>query len=670
MPKVVAALILVLAVLPASRASAQGPPGALTSLGCLATPPAPTGCVGDAGVNGVGAPAFSPDGRQVYVPARNPGSVTVYARDAATGVLTRTACFSATALGGCTTVPELAGAAQAAVAPDGRNLYVTTSEINGQAKPDGVVAFTRAADGTLAFLGCAGEANLSARCATVAQLNQNAPVAVSPDGSTVYVGSQGTEAVTAFARGAGGGLAQIGCVANNQPPPCTTAAKPFSTPSSIVVAPDGHQVYVSDYNTPYRVIALDRAANGSLTTRSELAACVAQPGTADCLTHTALHEGTSLAMSADGRFLYVTTRYTFDPGGQAVILIARDGLGSLSLPANDCWETATRHDAGCVQVPGLMGPDQIVLSPNGAHAYVTSIDAHGLVIFDRDATTGRLTQQPLPGGCLLDPSIDPTLAGCATLRGSTRALFEAVSPDGRELVATGNVNDYDTGRLWSLAVAPDPTPVPTPVPTVAPTPTPTPPPRVTLPPPAPPVAGVRADAGIVGGTVQVTLPNGVTAPLTSTASLPVGSIVDARAGALTLTTAAAGKHASARQSARIAAGIFRIRQRRGSAQTDLVLVSAAGAEARCAGAHPGKGVVRSLSVGVTKGVFRTVGGAATTAAEGRAAWSSADRCDGTLVRVTHGRVAVAAKGRRARTVRAGHALLVRARLFTVRQHGG
>ncbi len=178
----------------------------------------------------------------------------------------------------------------------------------------------------------------------------------------------------------------------------------------------------------------------------------------------------------------------------------------------------------------------------------------------------------------------------------------------------------------------------------------------------PPVAGTTTVAGGVGGTVLVKLPTGTGfVPLTGVATLPIGTTVDARKGRLTLQVAQTGAG-----SATIAAGIFTIRQaKERNAPAQVALVSPSGAAARCARAHPGKGVVRTLSI-TAKGVFRTLGGAGT--ATGRnAAWTIADRCDGTQVRVTKGRVAVAARHGRSVTLRAGHALLLRARLFKARQ---
>jgi hypothetical protein len=101
--------------------------------------------------------------------------------------------------------------------------------------------------------------------------------------------------------------------------------------------------------------------------------------------------------------------------------------------------------------------------------------------------------------------------------------------------------------------------------------------------------------------------------------------------------------------------------------TDFVLATPAGLSRACAPGRkrPKKGVVRTLSVTTTKGVFSTV--AAKGAIKGsNAAWTVSDRCDGTLTHVTKGRVTVRA-GKQTRIVRAGGRYLIKARLFAARR---
>ena len=200
----------------------------------------------------------------------------------------------------------------------------------------------------------------------------------------------------------------------------------------------------------------------------------------------------------------------------------------------------------------------------------------------------------------------------------------------------------------------------------------------------PPRAGASAVASDVRGEVFVKLPARAAratrqaadfVPLKGVASLPMGTTVDARKGSLSLVAAANSRPAADRrhrtQQARLAAGIFRIRQaraRRASSRrlpADIALTSAPGAERACAGstrARPLKRTVRAVSV-TSKGFFRAVGGASVGTSQ-NGTWITTDRCDGTLTEVGRGRVTVR-DPRRKRTykVRAGRGLLVKRPLF-------
>jgi hypothetical protein len=200
----------------------------------------------------------------------------------------------------------------------------------------------------------------------------------------------------------------------------------------------------------------------------------------------------------------------------------------------------------------------------------------------------------------------------------------------------------------------------------------------------PVVAGTRERVQLLSGQVFVKLPGSALAdgappefvPLKGSATIPVGSVVDARAGSLSLTTAAAYR-GTATQSVRLSAAMFALRQKgakrgphkgipRGRPFADLVMQTPAGAASACTGGAR-KGIVRTLS-GSGAGFFRTIGAASTAIVAGNATWSVEDRCDGTLTSVGSGRVRVLDRHtHRTRTVRAGQALLVRARMFAARQ---
>jgi hypothetical protein len=169
--------------------------------------------------------------------------------------------------------------------------------------------------------------------------------------------------------------------------------------------------------------------------------------------------------------------------------------------------------------------------------------------------------------------------------------------------------------------------------------------------------------------------------LKGVAAVPTGSTLDTRRGEVALTAAINGQRPRSakqlRREARFRAGIFAIRQARKPPRAKRAkrippraeLVSPSGAEQPCRRSGPPKStVVRSLAT-TAKGVFRTVGAAATAApAKGTSSFITTDRCDGTITEVGRGRVAVVAKrtGKR-QVVRAGRAYLVRARLFAARK---
>ena len=90
--------------------------------GCLTNAPGATGCKAvNAQLGTIGEPAFSPDGRFLYVPTRAGNNLITFERDPVTGVLTERKCirFNSTA-GGCSSenVSPLEDATGVAVSPN------------------------------------------------------------------------------------------------------------------------------------------------------------------------------------------------------------------------------------------------------------------------------------------------------------------------------------------------------------------------------------------------------------------------------------------------------------------------------------------------------------------------------------------------------------------------
>jgi len=180
-----------------------------------------------------------------------------------------------------------------------------------------------------------------------------------------------------------------------------------------------------------------------------------------------------------------------------------------------------------------------------------------------------------------------------------------------------------------------------------------------VPQPTPPV-GRAANAAPADGNVTVRVPGtDEFVPLTEGASIPMGSIVDATEGEVTITSAADSKGHT--QTASFGGSQFKITQKRAAKPiTDITLVG--GDFSGCFPRILSKGTADVFAAGRRKwsrrrlwgnghGRFRTRGRHGTATVRGTH-WLTEDRCDGTLVRVKRGLVEVRDLERR-RTVMVG-----------------
>ena len=186
---------------------------------------------------------------------------------------------------------------------------------------------------------------------------------------------------------------------------------------------------------------------------------------------------------------------------------------------------------------------------------------------------------------------------------------------------------------------------------------------------APPVLGKTVVVSPAGGSVKVKTPGSKRyRALAAGAQLPVGTTVDTRSGKIVLQSA---RNAHGRtQKGTFWGGVFQIRQRKhGKGMTDLHLrgggFSSCGNRAGIAVlAREAKGkrrVVRRLWGKDKHSRFRTHGRDSVATVRGTR-WVTTDLCDGTLTRVTQGKVSVRDLHRkRSVLVSAGHAYLARHR---------
>jgi hypothetical protein len=182
-----------------------------------------------------------------------------------------------------------------------------------------------------------------------------------------------------------------------------------------------------------------------------------------------------------------------------------------------------------------------------------------------------------------------------------------------------------------------------------------------LAPPAPPELGETLGVAPRAGSVLVRLPGSARAlALTDAASIPVGSILDARKGTVALSSALPGDDS---QTGTFHGGLFEVRQPAGArGMTELILrgplptCTGGGARAAAASSHRRP---RALWGRDDHGRFRTRGSNSVATVRGTA-WYVEDRCDGTLTRVSKGGVSVRDLHRqRTVIVKAGSSYLAR-----------
>jgi hypothetical protein len=221
-------------------------------------------------------------------------------------------------------------------------------------------------------------------------------------------------------------------------------------------------------------------------------------------------------------------------------------------------------------------------------------------------------------------------SGIGGLQPATAYHVRLVAANDRGVTPGDDVTFTTSGTAQPAAPLPAPAaPSPLPGTELAPAPT------------APPVLGRSVTLAPAAGTVLVRVP-GATNPaaLGDGASVPVGSIIDTRAGTVKLQSALP---AGRTQTGTFHGGLFEVRQPVGGhGMTDVVLRGALptcpGGGARAAAAATRR-PPRSLWGHDSHGRFRTRASNSVITVRGTT-WFVSDRCDGTLTRVTAGSVAV------------------------------
>jgi 6-phosphogluconolactonase (cycloisomerase 2 family) len=301
-------------------------------------------------------------------------------------------------------VKGLEGPTDVTLSPDGRSLYV--ANLKGKS----VVAFKRdAATGLLAYLGTQTDGVGGAT-----GLDGAVGIAASPDGKHVYVSAFNAGAVVVFARKPSGALAFVEAHRDGQ-----RRVEGLGGATGIAVSPDGTSVYATGQRgNGIAIFARDRATGRLRFVDAKI------NGRDDT---TKLTGPNSITVSADGLYAYVTA-LTDD----SLVVFRRD-------PATGRLAFVEATVNGTPGIPGLDGPNGLVISPDGRRVYVGGAMSDTVTIFDRSAATGRVT------------FVDMASNGAARVTGLDNPSRPTLTPDGACLF----VGAFKSGDVAIFTRTPD-----------------------------------------------------------------------------------------------------------------------------------------------------------------------------------------------------------------------
>jgi DNA-binding beta-propeller fold protein YncE len=342
-------------------------------------------CAKGRGLSNAQAVAVSADGRNVYVAGYHDAAIAVFARNPTTGKLTQrhgaAGCIADGGRFGCARGHALYSAYAFALSPDGRQVYAGTYH------SDAVVVLRRnpktgALTQSPGAAGCVAEDG-DHGCASGRGLKDAIGVSVSPDGKQVYVAGFESNAIAIFDRDARtGALTQAagtaGCLSEGGEEGCAPG-RGLNSPERVLVSADGRNVYATGLFSA-SVVSFDRdRESGALTQRGGDAGCISAGKEPGCGMGRSLREPSELALSPDGRNLYVA-----NAGSLSVATFDRDrATGRLTQRRGRAGCTTEIRSRKCHVGQGLLGATGIKVSPDGKNVYVASFSGHTVTTLSR-----------------------------------------------------------------------------------------------------------------------------------------------------------------------------------------------------------------------------------------------------------------------------------------------
>jgi DNA-binding beta-propeller fold protein YncE len=237
---------------------------------------------------------------------------------------------------------------------------------------------TQPADST----GCIADA-ATAGCATGLALGSPEGLAISPDGTSVYVAAATGNAVDVFARNSTtGALTQAtdgsGCVANAPTTGCVTGVQ-LDGANAVVVSPNGSNVYVTSLLSNSVTTFARSPATGQITQAAGTSACVIFVLAVGCSLGQAFSAPEGLAVSPDGASVYTAAFAS----GALDVLNRNTGTGALIQKPRrpGCLDLAAGPT--CTLGRGLLGVSSMAVSPDGKYVYTAAFTSNSVGVFKR-----------------------------------------------------------------------------------------------------------------------------------------------------------------------------------------------------------------------------------------------------------------------------------------------
>src|SRR5918998_241024 len=202
------------------------------------------------------------------------------------------------------------------------------------------------------------------------------------------------------------------------------------SPVDLVVSPDGRHVYVAAYGShAVAVFARSRRA-GLLDQLRRRRGCVRQGRGGGCASGRALGSPASIAISPDGRNVYLAAS-----GSDALGIFARNrrtgalrqlpgARGCFSEPDGTAGCVSEQGGLGCSAARGIGAPEEVLVSPDSRHVLVAGSQSDAVAVL-RSGPDG-LSQSDGEAGCISQGGVE----GCAAGKALKGPVDLAISPDG------------------------------------------------------------------------------------------------------------------------------------------------------------------------------------------------------------------------------------------------